>query len=113
MIYGILLKGAENAMTSADLLHKTGIETVRELQKVIAQERAEGALILSNSRAGYFLPADGQKGQLEIAEFIGVLRNRAINTLKALKAAKAALDIFDTQLTFFEMPNEEDELCNG
>ena len=110
MIFHILPKGAENAMTSAELIRRTGLESVRELQKVIALERAEGALILSNSRAGYFLPADGPKGQLEIAEFIGVLRNRAINTLKALRAAKAALDIFDTQITLFDMPNEEDEL---
>jgi hypothetical protein len=100
-------------MTSIELLQRTGLESVRELQKVIAQERAGGALILSNSRAGYFLPADGPKGQLEIAEFIGVLRSRAINTLKALKAAKAALEVCDTQLTLYDMPDEEDILIGA
>lgn len=110
MIFNMLPKGAENAVTSAELVRRTGLESVRELQKVIAQERAAGALILSNSRAGYFLPAEGKKGQLEISEFISVLRRRALNTLKALRTAKEALEIVDTQLTLFDMPEEGNEL---
>lgn len=110
MIYNILPGGVENAVTRLELLMRTGLETVRELQRVIAQERDGSALILSNSRAGYFLPAEGKKGQLEISEFIGILRSRALNTFKVFKAAKAALEECDTQLTFCDMPDEEEVL---
>ena len=110
MIYNILSKGAENAVACIALLQRRGIETVIKLQKIIAHERAGGELILSKSRAGYFLPADGPKGQMEIAEFIGILRSRAINALKALRSAKAALKLYDTQLTLYDMPDEEEAL---
>ena len=60
---------------------------------VIAKERAEGKLILSTCRngGGYFAPSDGALGVAEIRSFIATLNNRAINTQKALTAARKAL----------------------
>ena len=53
----------------------------------------EGKLILSTCRngGGYFAPSDGALGVAEIRSFIATLNNRAVNTQKALTAARKAL----------------------
>lgn len=93
----LLPHGAENAISTEQLLHLTGIRHSRALQDIIAAEREHGALILSASKGGYFKPDDGDKGQQEIADFIHTLHARAISTLKALSAARKALGVIDGQ----------------
>jgi len=88
----ILPQGAENAVSTKELVRLTGLRNARTLQIAIASEREHDALILSTTRGGYFLPDDGEKGQQEIAEFVQTLRARAINTLRALRGAKQALN---------------------
>ena len=88
----LLPQGAENAVGTAELVRLTGLRNSRTLQIAIATERERGALILSTTKGGYFLPDDGLKGQQEIAEFVRTLRARAINTLRALRGAKQALN---------------------
>lgn len=55
------MQGERNAVPSRELRKWTGLKTNRELQIVIAKERAEGKLILSTCRngGGYFAPSDG------------------------------------------------------
>lgn len=95
----LLLHGANNAIPSKTLAKMAGCSSVRQLQSVIASERANGALILSTCRngGGYFLPADGPGGREEIIEYTRTLRARALNTLRALKSARAALATLDGQ----------------
>ena len=87
----MLPQGAENAICTKELVRLTGTKNARTLQIAIAAERESGALILSTTKGGYFLPDDGAKGQREIAEFVRTLRARAINTFRAMRSAKQAL----------------------
>ena len=89
MIEKFLLEGKQNATASQTLADLAGCKSVRELQEVIAQERAAGAVILSTCKdgGGYFLPANLG----EVKEFIVTLESRGRNTLLALESAKAYL----------------------
>ena len=98
-IESLLLHGAENALSTADLVRLAGCETARQLQKDIAFERAHGALILSSTTGGYFLPDCGEKGRRELLDYVRTLHARAFNTLKAAKYAKAALRLIDGQVS--------------
>ena len=87
MIVDLLKTGKENATDSQTLADLAGCKSVRELQQVIAAERASGAVILSSTKGGYYLPAN----EYEIKEFCRTLEARSRNTLLALKSAKRAL----------------------
>lgn len=105
LIESLLLQGEENAIASSDLVNLTGVKSVRELQLIIAQEREAGALILSTCRGGggYFLPSDGEVGKREIAAFVATLRARALNTLRALKTAREALESLEGQVALDDL----------
>ena len=102
-IYSILPHGEENAVSTRDLIALTGYRTARQLQKQIEAERAAGALILSASTGGYYLPAAGAAGRIELLRYERTLRNRAINTLRTLKAARRALRELEGQLKMGEV----------
>lgn len=89
VVADILPEGKENAVSAEALCNRLGIETVRELQKEIARERAAGAVILSTCQedGGYFLPGNVR----EVKEFIKTLENRGRNTLRALESARELL----------------------
>ncbi len=91
MIEEFLLEGKRNAIASQRLADLVGCKSVRELQEVIAAERAAGAVILSTCQngGGYYLPCVGDKK--EVMDFIRTLQSRAENTLCALDSAKAYL----------------------
>ena len=95
MIEKFLLEGKQNAIASKTLADLIGCGSVRELQKVIASERGAGAGILSTGQdgGGYFLPSPGERH--EVVEYIQTLRNRAMNTLGAIKSAEAYLQQLD------------------
>lgn len=105
LIESLLLQGEQNAVSSSDLVHLTGVKSTRELQLIISQEREAGALILSTCRGGggYFLPSDGEIGKREIAAFVATLRARALNTLRALKTAREALESLDGQVALDDL----------
>lgn len=88
-IVDLLPTGKCNAIDSQLLADLLGCKSVRELQSLIAAERAAGAVILStcNDGGGYYLPANDQ----EVREFIRTLEARGKNTLLALKSARAYL----------------------
>lgn len=87
----ILSKGAENAIKTAELCRMMGIKDPRALRKMISDERALGAVILSGD-SGYFLPDDGEKGRREAAAFIATVTAKGANTIRAVRSAQAFLD---------------------
>ena len=88
----MLRRGEENALASKELCRLLGISDTRKLQILVAQERSEGIPILSSCRSGgYFLPAAGAVGELEIRRFIKTLEAHARHTQDAAKAAADAL----------------------
>lgn len=104
-IFCLLPMGEANAISSKTLAKMAGYKSVRDLQHGVAAERDSGALILSTCRngGGYYRPSDGPEGQAEISHFVATLRSRALNTLKALRAAKAALAKAEGQITLDEL----------
>lgn len=102
----ILRQGAENSITTENLLQLTGYGTVRALRQAISHEREFGALILSSTSGGYFLPDDGEKGRREMKQYVGQIQARAFNTLKAASAAKQRLQILEGQNNLFESTTE-------
>ncbi len=86
MIENFLLEGKQNAIASQKLADLVGCKSVRELQEVIAEERAAGAVILSTAEngGGYFLPENIG----EVKAFVRTLESRGKNTLAALRSAK-------------------------
>ena len=96
-IESLLQCGAENALSTAELLELTDFRTARELQKQIAAERERGALILS-STSGYFMPSQNlERREREIRAFIRTLRARALSTLKVLRSASRAVKVSGQQ----------------
>lgn len=88
-VFDSLHYGKENAIPSKALAKALGFQSVRNLQKQIEQERAAGAVILSDSHgAGYYLSND----PVELRRFTQTLNARAANTLKAAESAQRALD---------------------
>jgi len=92
-IEAMLNRGEKYAIPTRELVKLAGAASVRDLQGEIEQERAKGALILSKggTGGGYFLPATGDAGRQEIAQFIRTLNARAVSTQRTLKAARRAL----------------------
>ena len=92
IISEILPKGEENGITAKELCKLLNIPDTRKLRLLVAQERSEGIPILSSCRSGgYFLPAAGAVGELEIRRFIKTLEAHARHTQDAAKAAADAL----------------------
>ena len=95
-ILEVLPEGKENAISAEMLCKLTGIADKRMLQKVIAKEREEGALILSHHSGGYYT----SHNRAEVAEFAHTLENRARNTFAALKSARRYLRNYEGQRSF-------------
>lgn len=100
-VFDRLPQGEENAIQAKELARQCGFKGARDLQHAIALERETGALILSTCRhgGGYYRPSDGEAGKREINSFVATLASRAINTLRAIKAARRELKTIDGQVT--------------
>ena len=96
-IAGILPHGAENAVSSSEVMRLCGISGIRQLWEAIAEERAAGALILSNTTGGYFLPDDGEKDREEMQHFVKTARSKALALLRATRSARTALRVMNGQ----------------
>ena len=82
-IKDFLLAGAENAVPRCHLRQLIGLSD-RDLRRRIQEERLSGVPILSDSKSGYYLPAnDGER-----ARFIRSMRGRA----KEIEAVAAAVE---------------------
>ena len=89
IVADVLPMGKGNAVSAEVLCSRLGFETVREMQKEIARERAAGAVIIfaCQEDGGYFLPGNVR----EVRAFIKTLESRGKNTLMALKSARELL----------------------
>lgn len=100
----LLPHGAENAISTEELIAICGVSGIRQLRKMVAEERDAGALILSNTNGGYFLPAEGEKGRDEMQHFVNTVRSKALSLLRAARPARNALRILEGQERFKEVP---------
>ena len=86
-IMDILPEGKENAISSDELVQIFHLRNKRELQLRIAEERKEGALILSSSKGGYYT----SRNPADVEKFIRTLESRAKHTFVALRGARRFL----------------------
>ena len=98
-IESLLPVGKENAVTTAELVKRSGCSSARELQQKIAYERNHGAVICSGSGKGYWKP----KNRQEIVEFCRTMDARARNTFAATRSAKRVL----------KMPEGQQDMSGG
>lgn len=78
--------GAKNAITTKELMRKSGISDVRILRKEIHALRERGCVICAGTEppAGYFFAANPQ----EAARFIRSMESRQREIERAIRAAK-------------------------
>lgn len=96
MIEECLKKGKGNAISAAELVALTGVNSVRQLQMIIANERKEGAVILSSSTGGYYLAANRE----EIEEFVRTQDKKARSIMVILQSARKLLKTAEGQIDF-------------
>jgi len=84
-----LPEGRENAISGKELVSLLGLSSKRQLQVLIAKERAHGALILSSTipPGGYYTSTD----PAEVEAFVRMMESKAKKTFKVLKSARQYL----------------------
>ena len=87
MIIDLLPRGKENAISTEALLQASGATSVRELRKMIANERKDGKIIASISTGGYYIPNDTK----EVEDFVRTLDSKARSIMIALQSARKLL----------------------
>ena len=112
MISDFLRPGKQNAQTMAQLMEKTGLRR-RDIQRLIQDERAAGALILSDTErpGGYYLPGNRE----ELAAFVKHMDSRARSAMLSCQAARRRLrelDAAEGQVTLFA-PEASEEPQRG
>lgn len=85
-----LFPGAENATGGGELVKLLGLSSRRELQRIVADARRSGAVVLANSR-GYYLPGPGEQGQAEVADFAEFIACKAASVYQAGESARRYL----------------------
>lgn len=111
-----LRHGAENAITTFELVQLVGCDTVRQLQDLIREERNGGCLILSTSggRGGYFLPStDPKTARKEIQRFVSTVYARALNTIRMSYPARIALQKLEGQFSIDDYGEGKPERVGG
>ena len=96
MIIELLAEGKENAISTKDLCEAVGGVSVRELRKMVADERMAGAVIASSSTGGYYIPSN----RSEIEEFVRTLDSKARSIMVVLRSARK----------FLKMTMDEDQM---
>ena len=97
-IYAMLPTGRENAITKKTLARMVGVSE-RKLRLRIAEERKNGALIISSTESGgYYRP----KTRQEAERFIRSMLHRGKETVVAAQAAQQALDAIDSENAWAE-----------
>lgn len=81
----LLLTGADNAQTAADLCALLCTDK-RSFMFMVADERKNGEPILSDTHAGYFLPSSDD----EVRRFSASMRHRAAEIIEAAEAVERA-----------------------
>ena len=87
-------RGKLNRIGKEELINAFGFHSVRQLQKVVSDERQRGAIICSGGIAGYWLP--GSRAELE--EHTRGMKARANSILQSVEAAERELDEIPGQM---------------
>lgn len=92
-IASMLPRGSENAITTTELLRRTGYACKRQLTKAIQAERKAGALIASRTdgQGGYFQPSS----RAELEDYVRSMDHRARSIMFTIKTARKALREMD------------------
>ena len=99
--------GPENAVTGRQLSRLLGVGG-REVRRRIAQERAAGAVVLTDGAGGYFKPSDnGQHGRDEVTDWLARITAKGVSTLRAGDSARAWLSVLPGQV---RIENKEDHV---
>lgn len=86
-IFDFLSVGEKNAITAQELARLLGWD-VREVTRVIHNERAAAGTLICSSSKGYFLPENAH----DIQKFAATMRSRQAQIAKAAAAAEALLN---------------------
>lgn len=89
-IFSLLLEGAENAISAADLTRLAGYRNQRSMRMAVDREREQGLPLLA-SEAGYFRPAAGDRGIMEMRRFIRRQDARAASNRRTIRLIRARL----------------------
>lgn len=87
MIAELLQNGKQNKVTFAYLKKMTGCKSERKLRKMIAEERKQGAIILSCAEGGYYLPSSRE----EVESYVKTMNKEARAILFSLKHCRQYL----------------------
>lgn len=98
MIVELLKEGEENKVSFEYLKRRTGYKNERTVRKIIAEERKQGAIILSCPKGGYYLP----KNKEEVENYVKFISKEAKTSLYNLKPCRSYLNNDENQLSFIE-----------
>lgn len=89
MIAEILRHGRENALSRREIMEMLDISTDRKFYSILADERKQGAVILSG--CGYYKPSeDEEQARGELETFTRQHRKMAISNFASIKSATQA-----------------------
>lgn len=93
-IASLIPKGKENAIMLQDLARLIGLSD-RETKRKIQELRDQGAVILSSSSGGYFLPTSDETGLEDVTRYIDMMETQAKSRFVRIKSAKRWLREYD------------------
>lgn len=97
MIMELLQHGRENATSRLDIMNALDISNDRKFYSILADERRQGAVILSG--CGYYLPSeDGEQARQEMIAFNRTQTKRGVANLANTRGTKRALEQIPNQL---------------
>lgn len=87
MIAELLKEGKQNRTSLQELMTATGFTDIRKFRKQLSDERKQGAIILSCSEGGYYLP----ESRKEVESYVAMMSKEARSIFYMLKPARQYL----------------------
>ena len=90
-IFSMLLAGEENAIPASDLARLAGYRNTRSLRAEIDRERdQDNNFLILASEAGYYRPAPGNRGIMEMRRFVRRTDARAASNRRTIRKIREA-----------------------
>lgn len=89
-IFSLLLEGEEHALPAAELAQLAGYKNQRSMRMAVDREREQGFPVLA-SESGYYRPAAGDRGIVEVRRFLRRQDCRAASNRRATRLIRARL----------------------